>query len=353
MATRTQNPGYTATVLSTVRPPRAIPRARTKWLWPGYLPPGALGLIDGDPDNGKSLVTLDFAARVTKGLAWPDGTPGDTPANVLLICSEDTKEELVERLNAAGADLSKIILLEEVAGIGPSIPRDIHIIEQIIKDRKAKLVIIDPIMAYLGVDAYRDQAVRKAVSPLAKIAQTTGCTIIMVRHLNKSAGRNAKTGGGGSMGLIGQCRFGYLIAPDPDHPLRRVMASVKMNIGTPPPSRGYRMESHMKSVHVVWEEHAEEKLDANDLMMARRVDTAERNERQEAVDFLKAYLTDHGGIAHPTAILKDGREAGFTQSQLRTAKKKLQLKSRRWGEHWLWCHPDHDPKHAWLSVVAE
>lgn len=341
-----QETGYNFTFLSAVDSRRRGPRKPTPWLWPDYLPPGAIGIFDGDPGLGKSFVTCDLAARVSVGANWPGGAKGGRPAGTIMLAAEDDRETLVDRLHASGADLTKVGILSDVMGEIPSLPRDIPIIEELVVKHKVKLVIIDPIMVFLGVDSNRDQSVRKAVAPLAAMAQRTGCTVIMVRHLIKSGGRNAKHGGAGSMGLIGQCRFGYMFGADADDPNRRIVATVKMNLAPSPPSLAYRLSSG----RAVWEDKPVE-IDADDLMMNRRVDTAERNERQEAVDFLRGYLSDQGGIAWPVDILKEGRESGYTQSQLRTAKKKLKVRSRKVRNSWLWCLPEHDP-HTRLHVVG-
>ncbi|HEV3237550.1 MAG TPA: AAA family ATPase, partial [Gemmataceae bacterium] len=104
-----------------------------EWLWPGRLPLGKLVLLDGDPDQGKSLLTLDWAARLTTGRAWPDGTPINGPESVVLLGGEDNILDTVShRLLAAGADLSRVHVLR----VGPDasgqfralqFPEDIHL----------------------------------------------------------------------------------------------------------------------------------------------------------------------------------------------------------------------------------
>src|ERR1700722_9020157 len=95
----------------------------TEWLWPGYLALGSLAILDGDPGLGKSLVTLDFTARLTTGRRWPDGGAGPTPAAVVLLCDEDVDDVIVSRLQALGADLPRVFPWPRLADPGmPLLP---------------------------------------------------------------------------------------------------------------------------------------------------------------------------------------------------------------------------------------
>lgn len=362
MTTRTRTrPGYTLTRLDTVAKRRVGgTKNRTPWLWDGHLPPASLGMLDGDPGLGKSMITADWAARVTKGGKWPDGSAVHGGAQgVLFVAAEDTAEEIAARCQAHGADLTKIHHLKEVGGETPSIPRDLSIIEAIIRENNVRLVVIDPIMIYLGVHSGSDQQARKATGPLAKLAQESGTTIVMVRHLTKEA-KSAKSAGGGSMGMIGQCRFGYLVGPDPDDPKRRIVANTKMNNGPEPLALAYRLRTQRNGApHVDWEEKPVEEIDADMLIKNRKVDPAQRNEREEAVNFLRDTLEhgeEHGclkGVMHPPTLFGLGKEAGFTVSQIRTAKGKLMVVSRKLGPGWFWCLPDRDLRKLDATEIAD
>ncbi len=105
------------------------------------------------------------------------------------------------------------------------------------------MLVIDVLMAYLptGADSHKDQDIRRVLSRLAALADRTGCTILLLRHLNKANGRDPLYRGGGSIGIVGAARAGLLVAPDPDEPERRVLASVKSNLGPTPESLAYRL----------------------------------------------------------------------------------------------------------------
>jgi RecA-family ATPase len=220
------------------------------WVWRGFIPIGKVTLLDGDPGLGKSTVTLDLAGRVSCAAPMPDGTPG-IDGNVLVLTAEDGLEDTVRpRLDAAGADPERIHTLEiqrkASDGLGPLVlPADVPRLQRAITSLNAAVVIIDPLMAFLGpeVEIYNDQHVRRALAPLAAMARDTGAAVLSVRHLNKGAAGKALYRGMGSIGIVGAARSVLLAASDPDDPDRRVLAVVKSNLSTVSPSLSYRLES--------------------------------------------------------------------------------------------------------------
>ncbi len=133
----------------------------------------------------------------------PDETPGVDGGVVLLSAEDDPSATIAPRLRAAGADLARMDVRgadEWDAATGQQfsglflVPRDIPLLEEIIQRRAARLVVIDPLMAYLDgkVNSWRNhQDVRAALAPLAALAEHTGAAILILRHLNKAAGGNA------------------------------------------------------------------------------------------------------------------------------------------------------------------
>jgi hypothetical protein len=189
-------------LLSDVKP------ATTHWLWPGRVPLGKLTVLDGDPGLGKSTLLLDIAARVTTHGVHFNDKQGPT-GTVILLSAEDGPEDTIKpRLEAAGANPEMIIDLSDIV-VGdkqrpPEIPADLELIESVIKEHRAKLVIIEPLAAFLaGPDANKDQEIRRVLYKLSKIAERNACTIIVLRHLNKSGGGKAIYRGNMSIGVIG------------------------------------------------------------------------------------------------------------------------------------------------------
>lgn len=306
---------------------------QVQWLWWGRIPLGKLTLLDGDPGVGKSSLTMDLTARVTKGLAMPDGSSSGIsgPSAVLIWSAEDGVEDtIVPRLIAAWGN--KELLWVWPNDEMPSIPDSIAELRQIIEEYGIRLFIIDPLMAYLGngVQANRDQDVRRALGPLATMAEQTDCAVLMVRHLNKRSGEgNALYRGGGSIGIGGAARTVLLAARDKDSTDgdQMVLAAVKSNLSTKPPSLRYYIESlPTGSSRIVWS--GETEITANDLL-ADRTGTSTVTAVEEAEAFLSAYLAD--GAKCPDEVKRVAKGHGIAEDTLNRAKRNLLVKTDNTG----------------------
>jgi len=297
---------------------------RISWLWPGFIPAGKLTLIDGDPGDGKSTMTLDIAARITSGTAMPDGTRVPRGRIMLLSAEDGIADTIRPRLDAAGADVARIVVFDEVVEDGMArpveLPRDLHHIEKAIREHGITLVIIDPLMAFLGgVDSHNDQSVRRALHPISKLADATGCAIVVVRHLNKGGGK-AIYRGGGSIGIAGAARAVHLVAPDPEDPERRVLAPVKVNVAQKSPAILYRLvnEPDHGCARVQWE--GPSTYSADDLVNIEAPE--DREERVSAVDFLALALA--GGPRRTREVEDEAEQAyGISVRTLKRARKQL------------------------------
>lgn len=313
-----------------------------EWMWHGRIPRGKLTMFDGDPDLGKSVVTMDIAARVSTGRPFPDGAPNEA-GNVLIANVEDGADDtIVPRLKAHGADLGRVFLFSSVPDKGGGtrlleLPQDITILENKVIQREAKLLILDPVLTMLGGDANKDQEARKALAPIRDMAERTGVTVICVRHLNKNVSLSAIQRGGGNMGLIGVARAGAFFAPHPDDDKLRVMAVHKSNLAQRPPSLSYRIVT--SAVHdtarIEWAGTTEH--DANSLASGP-ASPAEKSKLDEAKEFLRDELSD--GPMWAKAILRDARDAGVAHATLYSAKAILRVRSEKVGvEGWQWSLP--------------
>jgi hypothetical protein len=321
------------------------------WEWRGRIPSGKLTIFDGDPDLGKSVVTIDIAARKSTGRGLPDGALCKA-GNVLIVNVEDgVADTIVPRLKAHGADLNRVFIFSSSVPDGRGgmrlldLPGDIALLENKVIQREAELLIIDPVLTMLGGDANKDQDARKALTPIRDMAERTGVAVIAVRHLNKSVGLKAIQRGGGNMGLIGVARAGSFFAEHPDDRLR-IMAPHKSNLAEKPPSLSYRIVSSAEhnTARVEWcgvTEH-----DANSLA-AGSVSPHERTALEDAKEFLREELAD--GPVMSKQVLKDAREAGHAEITVRRAKTDLRVQSEKQGaEGWAWRLPggerDHDDR---------
>jgi RecA-family ATPase len=228
---------------------------RVEWLWRNRIPFGKITNVEGDPENGKSLLTLTLAALASNGKPFPDGDDCP-PCGVLLICDEDDYEDtIVPRLVAAGADTDVIYSLHPVKDdegnlIPFFMPDDLPDLERNINDvkeatgRDEVVVIIDPVSACLNerINSGVDASVRRALSPLAELARNTSAAVLLVRHLNKnSSERNVKYRGGGSIGFFAAARAVLVVGRDPRDNDLVVLAQGKKNLSMAMPSLGYRI----------------------------------------------------------------------------------------------------------------
>lgn len=312
-----------------------------QWIWPGKIVLGALNLIDGDPDIGKTTVALDIAARVTRGAGMPDGPEGDLdgPQAVIYLTAEDSLASTIRpRLDAAGADCSLVLSVPGVTvGDDPDrpleLPTDIGLLEDLIRDTDAKLVVTDVLVAFLAdqVKTLSDHSVRRVLSQLSKMAERTGAAVVALRHLNKSGGGNPLYRGGGSIGIIGQARSGLILAKDPEDEsgLQRILAVSKGNLA-PPEWKGsvaYELESTDGAApRIQWSGKSD--LTAESLLTVY-VSADERDERAEVEDLLRDILAD--GQVPANEVLAAGRKAGHADKAIRAAAKRLGVDKQREG----------------------
>jgi hypothetical protein len=256
------------------------------WLWYRWLPAGKLCIFDGDPDAGKSTMSIDLAARFTTGKEMPDGSPGIVPASVLLLAAEDDMADTIgPRLRAAGADLRLVHQIKTAfvqdEEIALSLPRDIRLVEQVIRQEGARLVIVDVMDEYIDerVDTHKNSSVRKALQPIRDLADRTGAAFIFLRHYTKEGKDRAIYRGGGSIGIIGAARAGWAIGYHPDDESVRVLAVSKMNLAPHPKALAFMLMPHPSydCAFVDWRGVVE--LSADQLLTPSRV--AEQEEKQE------------------------------------------------------------------------
>jgi hypothetical protein len=320
------------------------------WLWPSWLALGKLALVDGDPGLGKSAMTLDLAARVSAGKTFPDGAPCE-PAGVVLLSAEDGLADTIRpRLDAAGADTTRILALATVPDEDGhdrllSIPEDLGLIEKGIRRMGARLVVVDPLMAFLSgeTNSHRDQDVRRALAPLAGLAERTGSSVLVVRHLNKGTANNPLYRGGGSIGIIGAARMAFVVGKDPQDENRRVLASTKNNLAKPAASLLFSLEEAARgAVRVLW--HGETEISAKDLL-ATPQDEEKADARSEAVEFLNDVLAD--GPLSAKQVVQEADDAGIAEKTLRRAQKLLGVMAyrestpgeKRGSGRWVWKLP--------------
>lgn len=206
-----------------------------QWLWHPHFALGKLSVLAGNPGLGKSLVTMDMAARVSTGRDWIDGSPCPSGAVVLVSGEDDPSDTLRPRLDAAGANVNRIHYLRGVFDRGgeraftlADVPALAALLERL---KDCRLIIIDPVSAYLaGTDSHKNADVRAVLAPLAQLAGDYNVAIVCVSHLNKGQG-DAIGRVTGSLAFVAAARSAYAVVRDKEDTHRRLMLPIKNNLG--------------------------------------------------------------------------------------------------------------------------
>jgi 5S rRNA maturation endonuclease (ribonuclease M5) len=314
---------------------------RTRWLWDGRIPLGAPTLLVGREKLGKSTLTNELAARLTRG-ELPGDLAGE-PVDVLVVGYEDNAGSTVKpRLLAAGADPARVHRIRaEYRGSQDlvSFPDDVERIAQCAREHGARLLVIDPFSASLGADvnSHRDQDIRRAIAPLAQLAEDADLAVLLVAHFNKAQGGDSLSRVLGSRGLTAAVRsvlvFGK--APDAeDGSPDRVLAHAACNVAREAPSLSCRVEARVIEDETGTIETSRLVIvgdcdtDADALLATRSDD--ERTDREIAADWLADKLADrewHGA----DKIRENAKTAGIAERTLYRARKLLGVKDRREG----------------------
>jgi RecA-family ATPase len=302
------------------------------WLWSGRVPFGKLTGLVGDPGLGKSTVALDIVARLSVGAAMPDGIALEPATSLVLSAEDGIADTLVPRLLAAGADTDRVLFMldtdEAETPLPPrTIPDAIPEIEAVVEEHGVRLVVIDPLGAFLaaGINSWADTAVRGALAPLAAMAERTGAAVLIVAHLNKAASQSAIYRVGGSIGIVAAMRSVILVAKDPDDDDGRVLAPLKANLARSAPSLAFSLTAEDNAaVSVNW--HGESDHGAEQLLAAQ-TQAVHRTKIDEAEAFLRDALAK--GPRPATQMEAKAKSLGITIRTLTRAKKNVGVESRK------------------------
>jgi archaellum biogenesis ATPase FlaH len=331
------------TRLDTVQP------EAMQWLWPGRVPLGKLTLLAGDPGLGKSLVTLDMAARISQGAGWPDGPEILTPGGVVLLSAEDDVADTIRpRLDAASADVARIALLQGVEWLDGqakqarrsfSLERDLPALEEAVAATpNCRLVVIDPISAYCGTaDSHKNADIRGLLGPLAELAQRARVATVAVTHLNKGADK-AMYRAMGSLAFVAAARAAWAVVQDQEDPARRLMLPIKSNLAQKMTGLSYTVVENGGAPCLAWSPEPIS-LGVDDVLTAE--DGPRDRERQDAKRFLQELLA--AGPVEQKQVKKEASEGGLAWRTVRRAKVALEVEAFREGYGkegcWFWCLP--------------
>lgn len=335
-----------------------IESRKVEWLWIDRIPMNKLSVLTGNPDQGKSLVTLYMITQLTRGWAMYGSISAPIPASeVLIMAAEDEADDTIRpRLEAAGADLSKVHILTTIMQKNPNkaipstereaqLDQDILVVENYLKaNPKIRMIVIDPISSFLGrVNMNREQEVRSILTPLKALAARRHVAVISVMHMNKVTDQAAIHRTGGAVAFTGVARAVWLFMNDEEDKDKHMMLRVKNNLARANGGLVFNIDTKAVSIKgelvkqpiVKWIGETE-----NDAAGALVLNKPGRpNEKiKGATDWLAEFLSKNGE-EFVVDVESFAKRAGHTWATIRRAKEELKIHAFQRDRRWVWKIP--------------
>lgn len=301
-----------------------------KWLWKPYIPLGKITIIQGDPGEGKTTLALSIAAALTQGEKLPNEVESKAPVNVIYQTAEDGLADTIKpRLEAVNADCTRVLVIDESK---EELSMTDERIEKAIQQTGAKLIILDPIQAYIGanVDMHRANEIRPVMSKLGRIAEEYGCAVVLIGHMNKAAGQKSSYRGLGSIDITAVARSVLIVGKMRDSPSKRIMSQAKSSLA--PVGKSLLFEINENSA-LEWK--GEVDITAEQFL---ENGGAELSKLEIATEFLLEILKD--GKVSQKEIAAAASDYDFSTRTLNEAKKNLKVLSIKADNKWYWKLPD-------------
>jgi hypothetical protein len=325
------------------------------WLWQDRFALGKVTLLAGDPGLGKSFITLDMAARVTTGREWPDGAPGVLGSVILLSAEDGPADTIRPRMESLGGFVDRVDLIRMVKRGNSkneqpfSLELDLPALDEALSQQWCpKLVVIDPISAYLGgTDSHNNSDIRTLLAPLSDLAERFHVAIVVVTHCNKTASGPAMYRSIGSIAFVASARTAWLVANDPlDHSAqRRLLLLLKNNLSPNKSGLAFSIQANsddQSTAFVAWDSSPVQ-LSADAVLGEAQQNRGRIRKREQAKAWLKEMLMDEPLPA--TEIKRQAEADGFSARTIERAKEALGVVAQRHGfgkdGQWLWELPDH------------
>ena len=315
-----------------------VEREEVDWLLNPYIPLGKLTIVQGDPGIGKTFFVADIAARITTGRALPlfPGEPLPMGTVIFQTGEDGLADTLRPRFESLGADLNKIFIIDESENALSF--KDLERLEAVIKRHSPKLLVFDPIQAYLGadVDMNRANQIRPVMKQLGNLAAQYKTAIVLIGRLNKNAGGKAIYRNIGSIDLPAVARSMLLVGCDQDDKSKRAVIQTKSSLSVAGPAMGFSLDVDNGFQWTSLSDLTEEKL-----LGMGRVHTG-KSENAESI--LRAMLSD-GPKPVKEIMQAVMAEVGCSEKTVQNASKSLSIQSIPVREankiaHYLWSMSD-------------
>ncbi len=330
------------------------------WRWEGWLAAGKLHILAGAPGTGKTTIAIAVAATMSCGGRWPDGTPAEQGDVLIWSGEDDTKDTLVPRLLACGADLSRVHFIGTVTApegdlrpFDPATDAAALLQEARGMTVRPKFLIVDPVVSAVAGDSHKNAEVRRALQPLVDLAQSLRCAVLGITHFTKgSNGRDPveRVTGSLAFGALPRIVMAAAKLPDDDESgASRLLARAKSNIGQDSGGFYYDLQPvevqeypGVYTTRLSWGAAVEGT--ARELLARSETDAdpEERTAKEDAKGFLLELLAD--GPVPTKTVQVQVKEAGYSWATVRRAKDALGVKATRprggTDVPWYWALPD-------------
>ena len=297
-----------------------------EWLWYPFIPYGKLTIVQGDPGDGKTTLILNIAAKVSRGESLENGMNVPKPINVIYQTAEDGLADTVKpRLEKAGADCERILVIDES---DKSLSMVDERLEQTLLQTQAKMLILDPIQAYLGggMDMNRANEAREMTKKLGILAEKYQCAIVLIGHMNKAGGNKAAYRGMGSIDFFAVARSVLLVGKIEGESNLRAVVQIKNNLA----EFGHPKAFSLSEKGFTW--IGDYEITADEVLGGV---VPKANKLEQAKLFLRE-LSKNNNMMPSNEIFDIAEKNNVSKRTLENAKKELGIKAKKINHCWYW-----------------
>lgn len=303
-----------------------IQSQKVEWLWYPFIPYGKLTIVQGDPGDGKTTLILNIAAKLSKGEGLDSEMGLSEPMNIIYQSAEDGLADTVKpRLELAGADCERILVIDEKE---KSLSMIDERLEKAIVQTKARMLILDPIQAYLGggMDMNRANEARDMTKKLGALAEKYQCAIVLIGHMNKAAGNKAAYRGMGSIDFFAVARSVLLVGRVEGEPNIRAVIQIKNNLA----AFGHPKAFQLSEDGFYW--IGDYEITADEVLGGI---APKANKMEQAKQMLRELALTSNAV-QSNEIFDMADEKGISKRTLENAKRELGIRAKKINNSWYW-----------------